>query len=297
MKKQILLTDKYVITNKLGSGSFGDVYLANDAKGKEYAIKAEKKNDDCDDKLYSEYKIYNSLTNKGFNENSRKYKIPKIYDFLKSNEYNLLVMQCLGNNLDNWFEKYDKKFNLGTVLKLGYVITSMIENLHENGYIHRDIKPTNFMTGKHNNRNTLYLLDFGLTKKYINNGKHIHCKFENSLIGTARYASINVHIGIEPSRRDDLESVGYMLIYFLKGVLPWQGLQKNKGSDKYKMIREKKILIEIDELCGNLPQCFADYIIYCRSLQYNEKPNYSYLKKLFINTSKKMNIEMKYEWS
>ncbi|KAK6143957.1 hypothetical protein DH2020_020777 [Rehmannia glutinosa] len=129
----------------------------------------------------------------------------------------------------------------------------------------------------------VYIIDFGLAKKYrdLQTHKHIPYRENKNLTGTARYASVNTHLGVEQSRRDDLESLGYVLMYFLRGSLPWQGLKAGTKKQKYDKISEKKMLTPIEVLCKSYPSEFISYFHYCRSLRFEDKPDYSYLKRLF----------------
>lgn len=282
--------DNYKYLIELGKGSFGSVWRVIDRKSKkEYAIKIEDKNNKS--RLKNEYKIYRRLTDQGIS-----YGIPRIKKYFESNDKCYLLMQLLGKSLDQVINDLPGPFDLVTVLKLGIEMTQLLEMIHSVGYIHRDIKPNNFLTGTKNNKDNLFIMDFGLSKKYINNNEHIKFRVERSLIGTARYASINIHLGYEPSRRDDLESVGYMLVYFLKGKLPWQGLKKRKNYDHIKLIGDCKMKTSLNELCHHLPPCFHEYIKYSRSLKFEEKPNYKYLKGLFYKMVREKDLDLKYLW-
>lgn len=318
-----MIKDNYTIIEKIGEGSFGTVYLAKDKEENCYAAKVEikqrnqnkdhkcehkqnNKNDIDDDnneckqcqeeekqnsRLLEEHKIYNILYSRGMRSG-----IPKIYSLIQTPSFNILVMELLGESLDSIFVRCGKKFNLGTVLKLGYDIINLLEKLHKVGFIHRDIKPNNFLIGKNKNIGTIYLTDFGLSRNYIKNGKHISFKSNKNLIGTLRYASINMHLGMEPSRRDDLESVGYMLIYFLKGVLPWQGIKRKTEEEHFIEIGDRKIITNLDKLCSDLPKQFKEYIKICRELRFDQKPDYELLKNLFLTSAKENKIDMRYEW-
>jgi serine/threonine protein kinase len=283
------LLDNYIILEQIGSGSFGEVYLAQYRDGGYVAVKVENKH--RNQRIYNEYKIYMNLHKSNFNIG-----LPKIYDYLQSAEYNIMVMQLLGPSLEDLFNKYNRIFKLSTVLPLAIQMVSLLEKLHQAGYIHRDIKPNNFLIGRGKNKSQVYIMDFGLSKRYLIKDKHIKFKDKRNLIGTARYASVNMHMGFEPSRRDDLESVGYILVYFLKGLLPWQGLKKQKNVKHFDTIGEKKMCVNLDNLCENLPNCFKKYISYCRKIKFDETPDYSYLKKIFEKAIKKNKIEPKFEW-
>lgn len=284
------ISDRYNLISKIGSGSFGEVYLTHDMiEDKNYAVKIEEKKKGS--RLKDEYKIYTELKNAGI-----KHGIPKIATFIETSKCNFMVMQLLGKSLDTLLSENEGKFDLGTVLKIGYEIVSLLKTIHSAGFIHRDIKPNNFLTGYGKNIYKLYIMDFGLSKQYLNKKKHMGLKVERSLIGTVRYASINVHMGIEPSRRDDLESVGYMLVFFMQGKLPWQGLKKQKGKDQMTIIGDTKMITNLKKLCENLPSCFINYLDYCKKLKFDETPNYNYLINLFTSCAKEKNVEMKYCW-
>ncbi|EOY10904.1 Casein kinase I isoform 2, partial [Theobroma cacao] len=155
--------------------------------------------------------------------------------------------------------------------------------MHSRGFLHRDIKPDNFLMGLGRKANQVYIIDYGLAKKYrdLQTHKHIPYRENKNLTGTARYASVNTHLGVEQSRRDDLESLGYVLMYFLRGSLPWQGLKAGTKKQKYDKISEKKMLTPVEVLCKSHPSEFISYFHYCRSLRFEDKPDYSYLKRLF----------------
>ncbi len=280
--------NNYFFEKKIGSGSFGDVYLVNDKDTNEkLAAKVEEKKKNS--RLYDEFKIYRRIHRKRQIDG-----LPQIMNFIQTPKFNILIMELLEKDLEKIFVEKNKCFKLNTVLFLGLNIISLLEQLHDSGYIHRDIKPNNFMIGK--DKKKIYIMDFGLSKRYIIKGKHIPLRTDKSLTGTARYTSINVHMGLEPSRRDDIESVGYMLIYFLKGKLPWQGLKKEKGQNSIEIIGDVKICTSLDNLCKNLPDCFKKYLVHCRELKYEARPDYNYLKNLFIDTIQKLKLSFSYEW-
>ena len=201
-----LSADNYIIINQIGSGSFGEVYKAKNKHNRYVAAKIEDRKKG--ERIYGEYKIYSHMQKRSFSG------LPRVYDYVQTADYNMMFMQLLGPTLDDLFVKYHKKFTTATIFLLAEQIITLLKHVHDAEYIHRDIKPNNFLIGTDHSKKQVFITDFGLSKRYINNGHHIPFKDKRSLIGTARYASINMHMGFEPARRDDLESVGYMLIYF-----------------------------------------------------------------------------------
>jgi serine/threonine protein kinase len=271
---ELRVGQKYRLGKKIGSGSFGDIYLGTNIEdGCEVAIKLESVKTRHPQLLY-ESKIYRLLTG-GLG-------IPHIRWYGQEGDYNVMVMDLLGPSLEDLFSYCGRKFSLKTVLMLADQLLSRVEFLHSKSFIHRDIKPDNFLMGLGKRAGQVYMIDFGLAKKYRDPKTHQHIPYRDkkSLTGTARYASINTHLGIEQSRRDDLESLGYVLMYFNRGSLPWQGLRANTKKQKYQRISEKKMSVTIDDLCKGFPDEFKMYISYCRSLRFEEKPDYSYVKRL-----------------
>lgn len=314
-----LLSEDYDFTKKLGSGSFGDVWCAIDKKAtdasqieqqlspnqqipqsmvKYVAIKVEHSKKKERSRVLEEYKIYKYLRDHGFIEG-----IAKLYNYIEIPGYNMLVMELLGPSLEDMFNRCKRIFKLSTVFAIALQLIDLIETLHSLSFIHRDIKPNNFSLG-YRNYQRIHMLDFGLSKKFYSKEKgHIPMNKGKHLVGTVRYVSKNMHMGIEPSRRDDLESIGYMLIYFAKGELPWQGLNKKlhgingQAIDHKQKIGEIKHLTKLSTLCNGLPRCFQKYLEYCGKLKFSEKPNYDYLKDLFIKSSQETGIEPEFEWS
>ncbi|KAI3742114.1 hypothetical protein L1987_59794 [Smallanthus sonchifolius] len=267
--------NKFRLGRKIGSGSFGEIYLGTNVQtNEEVAIKLENVKTKHPQLLY-ESKLYRILQGGT--------GIPNVRWFGVEGDYNVLVMDLLGPSLEDLFNFCSRKLSLKTVLMLADQMINRIEFVHSKSFLHRDIKPDNFLMGLGRRANQVYIIDFGLVKKYRDTTTHQHIPYRENknLTGTARYASMNTHLGIEQSRRDDLESLGYVLMYFLRGSLPWQGLKAGNKKQKYEKISEKKVSTSIEALCRGYPTEFASYFHYCRSLRFEDKPAYAYLKRIF----------------
>ncbi|PSS07337.1 Casein kinase 1-like protein [Actinidia chinensis var. chinensis] len=267
--------NKFRLGRKIGSGSFGEIYLGTIIQtNEEVAIKLENVKTKHPQLLYESklYKILQGGTG-----------IPNMRWFGVEGDYNVLVMDLLGPSLEDLFNFCSRKLSLKTILMLADQMINRIEFVHSKSFLHRDIKPENFLMGLGRRANQVYAIDFGLAKKYRDSStpQHIPYRENKNLTGTARYASMNTHLGIEQSRRDDLESLGYVLMYFLRGSLPWQGLRAGTKKQKYEKISEKKISTSIETLCRGYPTEFGSYFHYCHSLRFDDKPDYAYLKRIF----------------
>jgi casein kinase 1 len=208
--------------------------------------------------------------------------IPNVHWYGVEGDYNVMVIDLLGPSLEDLFSFCNRKFSLKTVLMLADQMVNRIEYVHAKNFIHRDIKPDNFLIGLGKKANQVHIIDFGLAKKYRDpkTQQHIPYREGKNLTGTARYASVNTHLGIEQSRRDDLEAIGYVLMYFNRGSLPWQGLKANGKKEKYEKIMEKKMSTPVEVLCKHFPSEFVTYLNYCRSLRFEDRPDYAYLRRL-----------------
>ncbi|XP_053435865.1 casein kinase I-like [Nycticebus coucang] len=291
-KAEFIVRGKYKLVWKIGAGSFGDIYLVINITNEEVAVKLESQKTRYPQLLY-ESKLYKILQG--------GVGIPHIGWYGQEKEYNVLVMDLLGPSLEDLFNFCSRRLTMKTVLLLADQMISRIEYVHTKNFIHRDIKPDNFLMGIGHHCNKLFLIDFGLAKKYRDNRtrQHVPYREDKNLTGTTGYASINAHLGIEQSHRDDMESLGYVLMYFNRTSLPWQGLKSATKKQKYEKISEKKMSAPVEVLCKGFPAEFAMYLNYYHGLRFEEAPDYMYLRKLFCILFRILNHQYDYtfDWT
>lgn len=296
MNVELRVGNRYRIGQKIGSGSFGEIFRGtNIQSGEPVAIKLEQMKTRHPQLTY-EARFYRIL-----NAGGGAVGIPNVYYHGVEGEFNVMVMELLGPSLEDLFSFCSRKLSLKTTLMLADQMISRIEFVHSKSVLHRDIKPDNFLMGTGKKGHHVYIIDFGLAKKYRDPRSHQHIPYREgkSLTGTARYCSINTHLGIEQSRRDDMEGIGYILMYFLRGSLPWQGLRAHTKYEKYARISERKQSTPIELLCKNHPPQLAAYLNYVRGLRFDDKPDYSYLKRLMreLFVQEGYHVDYVFDWT
>lgn len=290
---EITVGGHYHVRRRIGAGSFGEVFAGEDVQTKqEVAIKLEPVRSRSPQLLY-ESKLYLLFAG--------GVSVPRLHWFGTESNYQVMIIDFLGKSLEDLFQQCHQKFSLKTVLMIADQTISALQYIHQKNFIHRDIKPDNFLIGSNAKQNQIFVIDFGLSKKYRDPRTHDHIRpaTGKSLTGTARYASVNALKGLEQSRRDDLESLGFCLLYFLRGSLPWMGLDAKNRKEKYEKICEVKLATTFEELCVNIPHEFVDYFTEIRKLGFEDEPNYGYLReifrKLFVNQG--FVYDYDYDWT
>ncbi|EAY18076.1 CK1 family protein kinase [Trichomonas vaginalis G3] len=269
----VTFNNRWIARKHLGGGSFGDVYEAEDIETQSVvALKFETGNA-VQSQLPNEYKCYSALQGSP--------NIPKVYGLFDYKKSTFLVMERMGASLESCFKRNGKRFSLKTILMIGDQLFRCIEYIHKSGILHRDIKPHNFLIGLGENRRQIYAIDFGVSTRYIDPKTKEHQIYSpnNGLIGTAHYVSVNTHLGESQSRRDDLESIAYVLIRFLRGSLPWQKIKIKDPDERQEKISQMKLQTTPEQLCFGIPSEFRQIYEYIRRLRYDETPNYSWIRQ------------------
>lgn len=281
---EYFIDNEYIMYSKikLGNGHFGRTFKGISIKSKlEYAIKIEQ-NDILAPQLQKEYTLLRELRG--------QHGIPNVYYFKDHGQDKAMVIDLLGQNLEEVMKNTKQKcFSMKTVLMIGDQLLNILHCIHEKEVIHRDLKPENMAIGLRPRHSNIFLIDFGLSCKYINpkTNQHIQYRDKKPFVGTPMFASTHTHLGIEQSRRDDLESLGYILGYFALGELPWQKIKSKSKEDKLEKMMNIKCNIKDNNgiLSKELPGEFQLYFVNVFKLGFAEKPNYLLLRGL-LNTAK-----------
>ena len=294
--EEYVLNDKWVFLDVIANGTFGKIFLAQSiASGEKVAIKVTSLQEAEVQQLRIENDVLKRLKgNFGF---------PNVHEFgrnLPGGTHFFMVMDFLGPNLEDLFRYCGGIFSMKTICMLAIQMIMQIETMHSKQMIHRDIKPANFAMGRGNDFNIVHLIDFGLSRSYIIPGSDEHIPFLQTrrMMGTARYCSLNSHMGMQLSRRDDMEALGYLFVYFAKGILPWQNIDASNRVERFRLIHQKKAAVTPMELCEGLPQQFVDFVTEAKSLTFPAQPNYIRLRSLFyqIITERRLKYDSNYDW-
>lgn len=284
-KRPKVIDDTWQLTAKLGRGSFGKVYKGKNIQtGEQVAVKIAQ-DYDGDERLQIEYDVYKGLRNTP----TEIVGVPRVHYFGKDRSHNVLVMDLLGNTLEETLRDCGGKLSIKSTLMIGIQLLRRLQLVHHKGYIHRDVKPGNMLIGLSDD-DRVYLLDFGVSEQYrdYETREHIKRAEERTIVGSVPFISINAHSGASQSPRDDLESLGYSLVYLFKGKLPWQDFKihllpwQQQGTKAnlrlYRKLGVLKTKISLEKLCEDMPRSMIKYFRYVKGLESGARPNYAKLR-------------------
>lgn len=271
-----LIGGKYIQEKLIDKGCFGDIFqVRNQETGEFYALKVEKLSSPTQ-LLQREARVLRILEGPPF--------VPRVYYFGKDSQSTYMVIELLGPSLEVCFRSLSNRLPLGLLLRITVKLLTIFEYIHSCGYVHRDIKPENFLFDLGGADSELFVIDFGFAKRYLDSAnQHVGMKEGKKMIGTARFVSVNTHLGRRQSRRDDLEALCYMLVYLGKGTLPWLHIRTASTNTQYEKILTLKQSIDPQTLCEGLPESFTHFLTYTKSLSFSDPPDYQFLKSMFIN--------------
>ena len=295
---------RYKKLTKLSEGSFGKVYMGLDTMTNQpVAIKVENSKNASHAQLRDENKIYKSFHGVYINKLTAW---PKVHEFgkLPNGEY-IMIMDLLGPNVDMLFKSSREPFSSASIAYLADKMITLIHIFHRKGYVHRDLKPQNITLQNipKGSRIPIYpeffLIDYGLAKRFAIPETNSHAEYcdNKALKGTVRYISINTHLGVDQSRRDDMQSIGYILVYLALGRLPWQNVLRSQDRQEgYKKVMMLKMSNTFEDITEGIPEplrtCLLEYLFYVNSLMYHEEPNYEFAKSIFKDLKSTYNGEL-----
>lgn len=272
---------KFTLDKLLGKGGFGEVWQGTQVStGERVALKLERNSGRSF--LFHEARVMQDLQT--FSPGAPAAGLPTLKYFGQEGDYRVLIMTIHGPSLEDLHEHLGK-FSLKTTAMLADQMISRLEYVHSVGYVHRDLKPDNFLMGIGKLSHHVYLIDYGLSTKFTSTttGQHREITSGRNFVGTTRYASLRTHQGFSQSRRDDMEQLAYILIYLYRGRLPWSGLQVKDRDEKERAIGELKEKLPTPKICDRCPRQFEDLLLYSRKMEFEEQPQYEMCRMLMAS--------------